>query len=137
MSLIPAVSGSTSPALHAEAHPLSDSDSHLVCGHWFLMLYFLTGVCVGSNELKCMESSAEGLDHCRLSRHKFLSLNGHQARMGIGKIPGRYEASALMQRCNLAAPGKLESGALGPRRAPHETRMNVQAEHWVDGKGWG
>ena len=126
--------GPTSPAHTLEVH---SSLRFPELPHWLALVskdIFLTGLCVGSNELKCTQCSAQGLVHCRLRGHGFLSLNGHQARMGFGKIPGRCEASALVKGCKSAAHRKRKSGAWGPRGAPQETRMNSQEEHWCIGK---
>ena len=110
--------GLTSPAHNLEVHSSLRFPELL---HWLALVskdIFLIGLCVGSNELKCVQRSAQGLVHCRLRGHGFLSLNGHQARIGFGKTPGRCEASALVKGCNSAARRKRKSGALGPCGAP-------------------
>ena len=133
--LVLAVLGPTSLAHNLEVH---SSLRFPELPHWLALVskdIFLTGLCVGSNELKCMQRSARGLAHCRLRGHGFLSLNGHQARMGFGKIPGRCEASALVKGCSSAGHRKWKSGAWGPHGAPQETRMSSQEEHLVLRKG--
>lgn len=66
----------------------------------------------------------------QLRPHEFLSLNGHRAGIGFGKLSGGYGASLPLKRQSLTKDAGIRVRCLGTLPSPSGDQNETQAPYW-------